>query len=99
MRRQNVHPQGSDLRAGVLLMPAGTWLSPVEIAIAATVGRPALPVTQVPRVAVISTGDELVNVAATPLPYQIRQSNGYMLQAALRLEPTGACVVLAHAVS
>ncbi len=84
MRRQNVHQQGSDRRAADLLIPAGALLSPAEIAVAATIGKTSLQVTQVPRVAIISTGDELVDVAQTPLPHQIRKSNSYMLQAALR---------------
>ena len=81
---QNVHRQGADRRAGELLIPAGTLLGPAEIAVAATVGKASLQVTQSPRVAIISTGDELVEIAATPGAHQIRQSNAYMLQAALR---------------
>ncbi|MDQ3291494.1 MAG: molybdopterin molybdotransferase MoeA [Bacteroidota bacterium] len=84
MRLQNVHQQGSDRRANDLLIPEGTILSPAEIAVAATVGKTSLKVTQMPRVAIIATGDELVDVSETPLPHQIRKSNGYMLQGALR---------------
>ena len=84
MRLQNVHQQGFDRRANDLLIAEGTILSPAEIAVAATVGKSALKVTQVPRVAIIATGDELVAVTQTPLPHQIRKSNGYMLQAAIR---------------
>ncbi|PSR56596.1 molybdopterin molybdenumtransferase MoeA [Adhaeribacter arboris] len=84
MRLLNVHQQGFDRRANDLLIPEGTVLSPAEIAVAATVGKSSLKVTQVPRVAIISTGDELVDVTQTPLPHQIRKSNGYMLQAAMR---------------
>ncbi|MGV3502394.1 MAG: molybdopterin molybdotransferase MoeA [Adhaeribacter sp.] len=81
---QNVHRQGSDRRAGELLIAAGTLLGPAEIAVAATVGKTSLQVSQPPQVAIISTGDELVEIAATPGAHQIRQSNAYMLQAALR---------------
>ncbi|QNF33412.1 molybdopterin molybdotransferase MoeA [Adhaeribacter swui] len=84
MRLQNVHQQGSDRKATDLLIPEGTLLSPAEIAVAATVGKASLKVTQAPRVAIISTGDELVKVTQTPLPHQIRKSNSYMLQAAMR---------------
>lgn len=87
---QNVHRQGSDRRAGELLMAAGTLLGPAEIAVAATVGKTSLQVSQPPRVAIISTGDELVEIAATPGAHQIRQSNAYMLQAALRSHQVGA---------
>ena len=80
---QNVHRRGQDRRAGDLLLPVGTRLSPAEIAVAASVGRATLRVQKAPRVAVISTGDELVAVQDTPQPYQIRRSNGPMLGAAL----------------
>jgi molybdopterin molybdotransferase len=83
---QHVHRQGSDRRAADLLIPAGTLLGPAEIAVAATVGKTLLKVVRPPRVAIISTGDELVDIAQTPAPHQIRQSNAFMLQAALRAQ-------------
>ncbi|GAB3636768.1 molybdopterin molybdotransferase MoeA [Hymenobacter arcticus] len=79
----NVHAQGSDQLAGTRLLAPGLVLSPAEIAVAATVGAATLAVTRRPRVAVVSTGDEIVPVEATPLPHQIRRSNALMLQAAL----------------
>lgn len=81
--KQNIHHRGEDRRAGDLLVPVGTRLSPAEIAVAASVGKAHLLVQGLPRVAVISTGDELVAVSETPLPHQIRRSNGAMLVAAL----------------
>jgi molybdopterin molybdotransferase len=81
---QHVHRQGSDRRAADLLIPAGTLLGPAEIAVAATVGKTKLKVVRPPRVAIISTGDELVDIAVMPAAHQIRQSNAFMLQAALR---------------
>jgi molybdopterin molybdotransferase len=83
---QNVHRQGSDRQAADLLIPAGTLLTPAEIAVAATVGKTTLKVVRTPRVAIISTGDELVEIGDMPGPHQIRRSNAYMLQAALRLQ-------------
>ena len=80
---QSVHPQASDRQATALLIPAGVQLSPAEIAVIATVGKATVKVTAYPRVAIISTGDELVQLTEMPLPHQIRQSNSYMLQAAL----------------
>ena len=80
---QHIHSHATDRRAGDELLPAGTWLGPSELAVAASVGQSTLVVTALPRVALISTGDELVDVADMPLPYQIRRSNTYMLRAAL----------------
>jgi molybdopterin molybdotransferase len=82
----NVHPKGSDQTAGTRLLTSGQLLSPAEIAVAATVGAATLAVARRPRVAVVSTGDEIVDVTETPLPHQIRRSNAYMLQAALTLD-------------
>ena len=83
-RHQNVHHQGSDRRALDVLLAAGTVLRPVELAVVASVGQTSVSVLKRPRVAVVSTGDELVDTHQTPLPHQIRQSNAYLLQAALR---------------
>lgn len=80
---QNVHHRATDRRAGEELLSAGTRLGPAELAVAASVGHITLTVTALPRVALISTGDELVDVGDIPLPYQIRRSNTYMLRAAL----------------
>ncbi len=81
--KQHVHPQGIDRQAGDELLSNGMWLGPPELAVAASVGRTTLSVTALPRVALISTGDELVDIGDTPLPYQIRRSNTYLLQAGL----------------
>lgn len=81
---QSIHRQGTDQRAGNELLTPGTRLGPPEIAVAASVGQNALAVSALPRIALISTGDELVGVQDTPLPHQIRQSNTVMLQATLR---------------
>ncbi|GAB2940921.1 molybdopterin molybdotransferase MoeA [Hymenobacter coalescens] len=80
----NVHRRGSDRRQGELLLPAGTVLGPAEIAVAATVGAATLEVSRQPRVAVVSTGDELVDISEEPAAHQIRRSNAYMLLAAAR---------------
>jgi molybdopterin molybdotransferase len=80
---QHIHYRATDRRAGDELLSAGTRLGPAELAVAASVGQTRLVVTTLPRVALISTGDELVDVADAPLPYQIRRSNTYMLRAAL----------------
>ena len=81
----NIHHRATDRRAGDELMSAGTRLGPAELAVAASVGHVSLLVTSQPRVALVSTGDELVDIADTPLPYQIRRSNTYMIRAALAM--------------
>ena len=80
---QNVHSQGSDKRQGNVLLESGSILAAPEIAVAASVGKEQLAVSQRPSVGVLSTGDELVEVNTVPEPYQIRRSNSYALQAAL----------------
>ncbi|WP_139925274.1 molybdopterin molybdotransferase MoeA [Hymenobacter sp. DG01] len=78
----NVHARAADRRQGDLLVPAGTRLEPAEVAVAATIGAATVAVTRRPRVAVVSTGDELVPIAEQPAAHQIRRSNALMLQAA-----------------
>lgn len=80
---QNIHPKGSDRKAGDLLLKKGLLISPPEIAVMASVGKDKILVKNPPRVAVISTGDELVEITTNPKPYQIRMSNSYMLAGAL----------------
>ncbi|HEX8424976.1 molybdopterin molybdotransferase MoeA [Hymenobacter sp.] len=90
----NVHPRAADRHQGDLLLPAGTHLGAAELAVAATIGATTVAVTRLPRVAVVSTGDELVPIAERPLPHQIRRSNALMLQAAA--EQAGAITQTFH---
>lgn len=83
---QNIHLQGADEKEGQTLVNAGTKITPAIIAIAASVGLIQLSVYQLPRVAVCSTGDELVAITEKPEAHQIRQSNSYMLIAGLAQE-------------
>jgi len=80
----NYHVPGADLRAGELVVLAGTQLGAAEIGLAAALGFPRLPVRRRPRVALMSTGDELVEVGEKPGPGQIVDSNRWALLAALR---------------
>ena len=80
-----VHQRGSDHRAGATVVPPGTRLTGREIAVAAACGYATLSVSRRPRVAVVSTGDELVDIGAAVAAHQIRRSNDYALRAALIL--------------
>ena len=77
----NIHRQAADRHAGDALLHPGTRLGAAELAVAATVGAAEMAVVRAPLVAVVSTGDELVGISATPLAHQIRRSNVYALQA------------------
>jgi molybdopterin molybdotransferase len=78
---ENFVPRGAEARAGQLLLDHGRRLDHAAIAIAASVGKSQLQVFRKPRVAVLSTGDEVVGIDATPGPAQIRNSNSYSLAA------------------
>jgi molybdenum cofactor synthesis domain-containing protein len=80
----NFHQPGADLRAGELVVTAGTQLGAAELGLAAALGFPRLPVRRRPRVALMSTGDELVEVGEKPGRGQIVDSNRWALLAALR---------------
>ena len=82
---RHVHRQASDARAGDVLLEAGTRLAGPELAVAASAGLAQLPVSRAPRIAVISTGDELVEPGQPILAHQVRRSNAYGLAAALTL--------------
>ena len=81
---QNVHNQGTDRTAGEIIVKRGKIISPAEIGVAATIGKPDVKVLKMPKVAIISTGDELVDVSEKPLPHQIRKSNVYNLASAVQ---------------
>jgi molybdopterin molybdotransferase len=83
--RQHVGRAGSDLVAGELAMATGTLLTPARIGVAAAVGRDTLSVFARPRVAILSTGDEIVAPGAIAGPAQIFDSNTSALAAAVRL--------------
>ncbi len=78
---QFINPQGCEARAGDTLLEAGRRLDFSHVAMLAAAGMERVPVFAAPRVAIVATGDEIVPVAATPLPFQIRNSNVYSLAA------------------
>ena len=78
---ENFVPRGAEALAGQLLLDRGRRLDHAGIAVAASVGKSRVQVFRKPRVAVLSTGDEVVELDATPGPAQIRNSNSYSLAA------------------
>lgn len=78
---QNIMPQGREMRRGDVVLTAGSVLRPQEFGLLGSVGRTALQVYPAPRVAILSTGDEIVEASQVPGPGQIRNGNGSMLLA------------------
>lgn len=81
--RQHVRFRGEDVRAGERVLPEGTELRPPQISLLATFGRAMVPVYRKPRVAILSTGDELVELGEPPDHGKIVNSNSHALAAAV----------------
>lgn len=80
----NIRPAGEDMHKGQAILQRGIEISPWGIGILATLGWAKVPVIRRPRVAILSTGDEIVDVDEQLQPGKIRNSNGYLLEAAVR---------------
>jgi molybdopterin molybdotransferase len=76
-----VRPRGEDMRAGETVLERGRPLGPAEIGLLATLGHPFVRVVRRPRVGILSTGDELVDLGGVLGPGQIPNSNSYSLMA------------------
>ena len=81
---QNIHKKGLDRKLNDVLIPINTKISAAEIGVLATVGKTRVQVSVLPKIAIISTGDELVEVNELPAPYQIRKSNVHTLHSLLK---------------
>jgi len=90
-RGQHIRAAGLDFREGVAALFAGTRLGPAELALAAAMNYPALPVARRPRVALLASGDELAPPGAEPGPSQIIACNGFAVGAIA--EDAGAEIV------
>jgi molybdopterin molybdotransferase len=93
---QNIVPRGSEGANGQVVLSAGMRLGYAELALAAQVGAVQLQCAKKPRVAILSTGDEVVSVEKVPGPFQIRNSNSVSLAAQVRLSG-GEPVLLGNA--
>ena len=80
---QNVHYQGEDQKKGATIVPKNTILRPTEIAIAATIGATEIWVKKLPKIVIISSGDEIVPINQKPEKHQIRSSNTYAITSIL----------------
>jgi len=76
---QNVHLKGLDRKIDDVLVRKNTLISPAEIGVFATVGKTTVKVAKQPKVMIVSTGNELVEVSEIPAEHQIRKSNVYTL--------------------
>jgi len=81
---QNIHLQGKDRKGKDILVEKNSLISAAEIGVFATVGKNLVKVARQPKVMIISTGDELVEVSEKPLTHQIRRSNSYTLVSLLQ---------------
>src|SRR2546425_3352253 len=80
----NIRPAGEDMRRGQTVLLRGSEIGPWEIGVLATLGWSTVPVVRRPHVAIVSTGDEVVDVGEPLQPGKSRNSNGYLLEAAVR---------------
>ncbi len=89
----NIVPTGSEARKGDRLLASGMRLDPAAIAVAASAGKSHLQVYLKPRVAVLATGDELVEIDTPVGPTQIRNSNSYSLAAQIQFAGGDAVIL------
>ncbi len=92
--KQCVHRQGSDHSQGQTLLQPGTRIGPTEMAILTVGGKPDVSITRQPAIAVISTGDELVDVGKPVELFQIRSSNDRAIESALQQRDFSNCTRL-----
>ena len=89
--RQFIHPRGSDHAVGAELLTPGKRITPADIAVIVSAGLTTVEVSAVPRITIVSTGNELVPAGADIEPHQVRLSNGPAIAAMLRDHGYGHC--------
>ena len=85
-KTENVRYCGEDIAEGQTVIGSGTVIGPAQMAVLATFGFAEVPVRRVPKISIVSTGSELVDVEQTPQAGQIRESNRYMLAGMVKQE-------------
>ncbi|MCK6617569.1 MAG: molybdopterin molybdotransferase MoeA [Cyclobacteriaceae bacterium] len=86
----NIHPQAQDAKTGEALLKPGQRISPAEVALLAAVGKASVQVYLFPKAAIVSSGNELVELNVVPQRHQLRRSNVYALFAAMQEVGWGA---------
>ncbi|MFZ2960076.1 MAG: gephyrin-like molybdotransferase Glp [Candidatus Ozemobacteraceae bacterium] len=86
-----IRRKGKDMRTGDLVLPSGELLAPFAIGTAASLGRMVVPVARKPRIAIMTSGDEVVMPFEQPQPWQVRNANTYALSA--QIEEAGGIPV------
>lgn len=81
---QNIHLKGRDKKEGEVLVNANQIITPAIIGIASSIGKTSILVKKLPKIIIISTGDEMVNPESVPSPYQLRRSNGITIQSVVK---------------
>ena len=81
---QFIHREGSDAQKGDLILSKDTRIEPGHIGMMASLGADHVKVSLVPKVVILTTGDELIPITECPLPHQLRQSNGITLLSAVQ---------------
>lgn len=81
---QNIHLRGRDKKEGEVLVNAKQVITPAIIGIASSIGKTSILVNKLPKIVIISTGDEMVNPESVPSPYQLRRSNGITIQSVVK---------------
>ena len=84
--KENVRYRGEDIPEGDTIIKSGTVIGPAQIATLATFGFSQVPVHRVPKVSIVSTGSELIDIIEQPAEGQIRESNRFMLAGMVRQE-------------
>ncbi|MGK6340729.1 molybdopterin molybdotransferase MoeA [Chryseobacterium sp. DT-3] len=82
-KQQNIHWKGKDKKAAEILVKANQVITPSILGIAASVGKTILTVKKLPKVVIISTGDEMISAEDVPTPFQLRRSNGITIKSVL----------------